>query len=100
MFGRVMALIVVFPVLYVHVGSSRTVFYGPGGNYFDFLSAELALKRSEYCSAIWRVGVNRRMFLPPLSTALVTAEPLPALFWFVSPSTVIAKLHTFLSTVI
>ena len=100
MFGRVMALIVVFPVLTFMLAAAELCSMVPGGNYFDFLSAELALKRSEYCSAIWRVGVNRRMFLPPLSTALVTAEPLPALFWFVSPSTVIAKLHTFLSTVI
>ena len=100
MFGRVMALIVVFPVLTFMLAATELCPVVPGGNHLDFLPAEFALKRSEYFGSIWRVGVYRRVFLPPFSTALVTTKPLPALFWFVSMATVIAKLHTFLSTVI
>ena len=95
-----MALIVVFPVLPFVLAAAELCPVVPGGNHLDFLPAEFALKRSEYFGSIWRVGVYRRVFLPPLSSALVTAEPLPVLFWFVSTPAVIAELHTFLSTVI
>lgn len=95
-----MALIVVFPVLPFMLAAAELGPVVPGGNYLDFLPAELAFKRPEHCSAVRRVGVYRRVFLPPFSSALVTAEPLPALFWFVSTPTIITELHTFLSTVI
>ena len=100
MFGRIVALIVVFPVLPFMLTTTELCPVVSGGHHFDFLPAKLALKLSEYFGSIWRVGVYRRVFLPPLSAALVTAEPLPALFWFVSTPTIIAELHTFLSTVI
>ena len=100
MLGRVMALIVVFPILPFVLTATELCSMISGGNYLDFFPAELALKLSEYFGSIWRVGVNRRVFLPPFSAAFVTAEPLPALFWFVSTPTIIAELHTFLSTVI
>ena len=100
MFGRIMALIVVFPVLPFVLAAAELCPVVPGGNYLDFFPTELAFKRPEHCSPVWRVGVYRRVFLPPLSSALVTAEPLPVLPWFVSTPTIIAEPHTFLSTVI
>ena len=92
-----MALIVVFPVLPFVLATAELCPVVSGGNYLDFFPAELALKRSEYFGSIWRVGVYRRVFLPPLSTAFVTAEPLPFLPWFIAPPAIIAELHTFLS---
>ena len=79
MFGRIMALIVVFPVLPFVLAAAELCPVVPGGNHLDFLPTEFALKRSEHCSAIRWVGVYRRVFLPPLSTAFVTAKPLPFL---------------------
>ena len=95
-----MSLIVVFPVLTFVLAAAELCSVVSGGDYLYLFSAELAFKRAEYFSAVWRVGVYRRVFLPPLSAALVTAEPLPSLPRFVSPPAVIAELHTFLSTVI
>ena len=100
MFGRVVTLIIMFPVLPLVLTTAELSSVVSGGNNFHFLPAELALKGSEYFSAIWRVVVNRRVFFPPLSTALMTAEPLPLLLRFVTFPTIIAKIHTFLSTVI
>ena len=100
MFGRIMALIVMFPVLPFVLKTAELCSMVSGGNHLYFLPAEFALKRSEYFGSIWRVGVYRRVFLPPLSAALVTAEPLPFLFWFVSTTTIIAELHTLRSTLI
>ena len=100
MLGRVMALIVVFPVLTFVLITAELCPVVSCGNHLDFLPAELALKRSEHFGAVRRVGVNRWMFFPPLSPALVAAEPLPFLPWFVSTPSVIAELHTFLSTLI
>lgn len=95
-----MALIVVFPVLPFMLAAAELGPVVSLGNYLDFLPAELALKRSEHFGAVRRVGVNRWMFFPPLSPALVAAEPLPSLPRFVSTPAVITELHTFLSTVI
>lgn len=95
-----MALIVVFPVLPFVLAAAELGPVVPGGNYLDFLPAEFALKRSEHYSAVRRVGVYWRVFLPPFFTAFMGTEPLPFLFWFVAPSAIIAELHTFLSTVI
>lgn len=92
-----MALIVVFPVLPFVLAAAELCSMISGGNYLDFLPAEFALKRSEHYSAVRRVGVNRRVFLPPFSSALVTAEPLPVLLGFVALPAVIAEPHTFLS---
>ena len=89
-----------FPVLSFVLATAELSSVASGGDHFDFFSAEFALKSPEYFSAVWRVGVYRRVFFPPLSAALVTAEPLPALFRLVTLPTVIAELHTFLSTVI
>ena len=95
-----MTLIVVFPVLPLMLTATELCPMVLGGNHLDFLPAEFALKRSEYFGSIWRVGVYRRVFLPPLSTAFVTAKPLPFLLGLIPPPTVITELHTFLSTVI
>lgn len=84
----------------VRADSNRTVFGGLWWRLPLPLFGRACIKRAEYFSAVWRVGVYRRVFLPPLTTAFVTAEPLPALFWFVSTPTIITELHTFLSTVI
>ena len=92
-----MALIVVFPVLPFVLTATELCPVVPGGNHLDFLPTKLTLKRPEYFGSVRRVGVYRRVFLPPLSTAFVTAEPLPVLFWVVSTPAIIAELHTFLS---
>lgn len=95
-----MTLIVMFPVLAFMLTTAELGPMVSSGNNLDFLPAELALKGSEYFGSIWRVGVNRRVFFPPLSTALMTAEPLSFLLGFVTFPTVITEPHTFLSTVI
>ena len=95
-----MALIVVFPVLPFMLTTAELGSVVSCGDHLDFLPAELALKRPEYFGSIWRVGVYRWMFFPPLSSTLVTAKPLPFLFWFIAPPTVIAERHTLRSTLI
>lgn len=89
-----MTLIVVFPVLPFVLAATKLCPVVSCGNHLDFFPAELALKRPEYFGSIWRVGVYRWMFFPPLSAALVTAEPLPFLPWFKRFPAVIAELHT------
>ena len=89
-----MTLIVVFPVLPFMLTTAKLCPAVSVGDYFDFLQAEFAFKLSEYFGSIWRVGVNRWVFLPPLSATFVGTKPLPFLPRLVTFPAVIAELHT------